>query len=162
MRYFFIILLSACTLSFQAQPKISFSFDDGSTGDRPGYTLEEWNELLLKSLREAEVQAIFFATGKNLQWAKGKYLLNSWDQAGHSIANHTWTHPNFNNPELSAAQFKSELLATDSLIRNYEHYLKLFRFPYLKEGSSPTQVDHYRKTLTENGCLLYTSDAADD
>ncbi|MEM9673396.1 MAG: polysaccharide deacetylase family protein, partial [Bacteroidota bacterium] len=87
-----IILLS---ISFQAigQPTISFTFDDGVTADYPGYPFEVWNSMLLDKLDSARVNAIFFVTGHNKADQKGKFLLESWNDRGHSIANHTYSHP---------------------------------------------------------------------
>src|SRR5688500_12675054 len=66
----------------QAQPTISFTFDDGVTQDMPGYTFEEWNSMLLSHLDRAQVKAVFFATGFNKLNNKGKSLLQSWNTNG--------------------------------------------------------------------------------
>ena len=147
MRSIFLSLLLTISLASYGQPSISFTFDDGSTSDRPGYPFEEWNEMLLDKLDKADVQAVFFIKAGGLVNKKGKYLLNSWNERGHKIGNHTYTHPNFNREDISVADFKRELLKTDSLIRNYSNYVKLFRFPYLKEGGSTPKVDSIRKIL---------------
>ncbi|TRX57607.1 polysaccharide deacetylase family protein [Fulvivirga sp. M361] len=147
MRSIFLVLLLIISLASYGQPSISFTFDDGSTSDRPGYTFEEWNEMLLDKLDKADIRAVFFIKAGGLVNEKGKYLLNSWNERGHKIGNHTYTHPNFNREDVSVSDFKRELLKTDSLIRNYSNYVKLFRFPYLKEGSSTPKVDSIRQIL---------------
>ncbi len=156
----FFLTLSICSL---AQQTISFTFDDGSIVDQGNLKLEEWNGMILKSLEDAGVTATFFVTTQGKQSEKGKMVLNSWDKAGHSIANHTHTHPSFNNPNVSALGFEKELLRADKIIQNYTGYKRLFRFPYLKEGNNTEKADSIRQILDkhnyQNGYV--TIDASD-
>lgn len=146
-----------------AQPKVSFTFDDGTTADRPGYTFEQWNKMLLDNLDDANLKAVFFVTGRNKKNKKGKLLLKSWNEKGHNIANHTYTHPNYNNDGVTFEDFAVEITKTDTLIKNYSNYIKLFRFPYLKEGNTQAKVDSIRKFLNEKGYKngYVTIDASD-
>lgn len=145
------------------RPKISFTFDDGNTGDMPGYPFRVWNELLLKNLEQAGVQAIFFATGNNKTDEKGRFLLKSWNDAGHTIANHTFSHPNYNSNKISFIDFKTELLKTDTIISQYSNYRKLFRFPYLKEGNTAEKINLFRDFMQKQGYRngYVTIDASD-
>ena len=164
MKNFFLIFFAIASITAHAQSKkISFTFDDGSLSDRPGYPLEEWNQLLLSHLEEAEVKAIFFVSGFNKTGEKGQALLKSWNDKGHGIANHTVTHPNYNSSKVSFEDFRDELLNNDTIIRQYSNYIPLFRFPYLKEGNTPEKVSKFRKLMKEhayrNGYV--TIDASD-
>jgi peptidoglycan/xylan/chitin deacetylase (PgdA/CDA1 family) len=151
------------TLLIFGQPKISLSFDDGMTNDRPGYTLKEWNGLLLEKLRQNDVQSILFVAGSNKFSKLGKYVLQSWNDHGHLIANHTMNHPNYNHDDIGPARFMGELLSNDSVIRGYSNYTKLFRFPYLKEGDTPEKVASFRSFMKEKGYRngYVTIDASD-
>ena len=152
-------------ISFQAvgQPTISFTFDDGVTNDYPGYSFDVWNRMLLDKLDNAGINTVFFVTGHNKVNHKGTFLLKSWNDRGHQIANHTYSHPNYNRDEISAATFANEILRTDSIINDYGNYTKLFRFPYLKEGNTKGKVDSIRQFLQtqdyQNGYV--TIDASD-
>lgn len=147
----------------QEKPKVAFTFDDGSTSDMPNYRLEEWNQLILDNLEKHKVKAVLFAAGSFLQGAKGDYILSSWNNAGHKIGNHTFTHPNLNSNEISLEKFEGELLKNDSLIRQYSNYYPFFRFPYLKEGNTVEKRDGFRKFLRANGYNIghVTIDASD-
>jgi peptidoglycan-N-acetylglucosamine deacetylase len=134
-----------------AQPTISFTFDDGDTQDMPGYPLKTWNEMILSHLEKGGVKAVFFVTGNNKRGDKGKYLLSSWNDKGHFIANHTYSHPSYSNPKVTFEQFRVEILKTDSIIRLYSKFLPLFRFPYLKEGDTKAKIDSLRTFLKEKG-----------
>lgn len=134
-----------------SKPTISFTFDDGSVNDMPGYPLQRWNSMLLENLKKHDVKAILFSTGSNKTSEEGKYVLASWNTAGHRIANHTMTHPNFNSKSMSVEKFEWELLANDSLIKSYSNYLPFFRFPYLKEGNTAEKVQAFRLFMQEKG-----------
>lgn len=132
------------------KPKISFSFDDGSTSDMGEYKLEIWNQLLLDNLAKHQVKAVLFSSGANKLSEKGKYVLNSWNNAGHFIANHSFSHPNFNSKSKTIEDFKTELLKNDSIIKSYSNFYPYFRFPYLKEGNTNEKVEGFRTVLKEN------------
>lgn len=132
------------------KPTVSFTFDDGITSNLAGFKFEEWNEKILSHLENENLKAVFFVTGKNKLDNKGQYLLKSWNDKGHKIANHTYTHPSFYIKENSATLFQKELLQTDSIISKFGNHTKLFRFPYLKEGGNKLKVDSIRSILAEN------------
>ncbi len=155
-----MLLISAKMIS---QPTISFTFDDGITEDRCGYSFKDWNAMLLGHLEKANIKTIFFVTGKNKIDENGKFLLNSWNEKGHRIGNHTYTHPYYNSKKVSFKDFSGELIKTDEVINGYSNYIRLFRFPYLKEGNTQGKVDSIRQFLKEkkykNGHV--TIDASD-
>ena len=157
-----VLILLAC-LTSAAQPTISFTFDDGSTSNRANLKFEEWNNMILNTLDSAGVNATFFVKTKGMESEAGKYLLKSWDSRGHKIANHTHTHPYFNSEDVNAEDFRRELLKADELIKNYNNYVKFFRFPYLKEGNSRSKIDSIRQILKDNGYRngYVTIDASD-
>lgn len=162
-----IVQLSSVCVFAQAgkeeKPKIAFTFDDGATADFGSYKLEDWNERLLGNLKKHQLKAILFSMGANKTSAKGRYVLSSWDNAGHGIANHTFSHPNFNSKSTTLESFKLELMMNDTLINKYRNYRRYFRFPYLKEGNSKEKVDGFRAFLKQkeyrNGHV--TVDASD-
>lgn len=132
-------------------PVISFTFDDGKTADLAGFKLHDWHGRILSALAKHQTKAIMFVAGHNKKSKQGIYMLTSWNNAGHYLANHTLNHPNFNQEEVTLEQYKNELLANDLIIKEYSNYLKLFRFPYLKEGNTPEKVVGFRTFLKEQG-----------
>lgn len=158
-----IIVLLVLSLRVYSQPTVSFTFDDGVTGDMPGYSFEQWNEMLLEQLDRAEVKAVFFVTGANKLDEKGQFLLKSWNDRGHRIGNHTFSHLNYNRAETTFEKFKVEFLTTDTIINKFGNYIRLFRFPFLKEGNTKEKVSLFREFMKEhqynNGYV--TIDASD-
>ncbi|MBK6477148.1 MAG: polysaccharide deacetylase family protein [Saprospiraceae bacterium] len=145
------------------KPSISFTFDDGATQDIGPYKLDIWNQFILDHLKAHHLKAILFSTGYNKTTPEGKYILSSWNDAGHKIANHTFTHPNFNDKKTTLGDFESELMLNDSIIRPYSNYYPQFRFPYLKEGNTSEKITGFRRILQEKGYKIghVTVDASD-
>lgn len=151
MRYIILTLAFFTSLISVAQPTISFTFDDGSLSKRANYEFEEWNDMILSALDDAKIKAVFFVKTEGKSTDKGRHLLETWNDKGHLIANHTYSHPNFNKEEINAEDFRTELLRADSLINSFSNYTKLFRFPYLKEGNTTTEVDSIRQIMKYYG-----------
>lgn len=156
--FFFLIT----TLIF-SQSKVSFTFDDGALGNKPNYTFNEWNGLLLKKLKDANIEAMFFVKGSDKATVKGKQLLESWNNDNHKIANHSFNHSNYNSKKHTFNKFKNDFIKNDSLLNTYSNYSKFFRFPYLKEGNTQVKVNSVRAFLNNqnyrNGHV--TIDASD-
>ena len=133
-----------------AKPIVSFTFDDGITNGVAGFKFQEWNEMILSHLRAENLKTVFFVTGENKQDQRGQFLLQSWNDEGHKIANHSYSHPFFNAEENTANLFENQLLRTDTIISKFSNQVKFFRFPYLKEGQNKTKVDSIRNILSKN------------
>lgn len=163
MKHIILVLFFSTSLTTLAQPTISFTFDDGNTSNHGNFKFEDWNNMILNTLDSAGINAIFFVKTRGISSEKGKHLLESWDNQGHKIANHTFSHPFFNSEDINAEDFRKELLKADELIKNYSNYVKLFRFPYLKEGNGQSEVDSIRQILKDNGYRngYVTIDASD-
>ncbi|PCJ94914.1 MAG: polysaccharide deacetylase [Flavobacteriaceae bacterium] len=146
-----------------SKPIVSFTFDDGITSDIANFKFEEWNEMILSHLENENLKAIFFVTGRNKLNKKGQFLLQSWNDKGHKIANHSFSHPYFNSDKNNSHLFELELLRTDTIISKFSNNIKFFRFPYLKEGQNKAKVDSLRTILSkhnyQNGYV--TIDASD-
>lgn len=162
MKYLFIVSALFISTNVFTQ-SVSFTFDDGSLGNMPGYSLQEWNSMLLKKLDNANIKTMLFVTGNDKNSKKGDNLLNSWNNKGHKIANHTFSHSNYNSELTTFEDFKNDFIKNDSIIHKYSNYTKLFRFPYLKEGNTQEKIDSFRVFLKSQGYRngYVTIDASD-
>ena len=139
---FAAILLIFITPSFpQVKSSVCFTFDDGNPNDILDYNYLQWNQMILDTLKANNLQAVFYVCGKNLDNREGKNILKSWDNAGHIIANHTYTHLNYNNTKNSFEKYKFDILRCDSIICGYKNYQKYFRAPFLKYGDTKEKRD---------------------
>jgi len=133
------------------QPVISFTFDDGKTSDLAGIKLQQWHGGILKALEKHRIKAIMYVAGHNKRTTNGKYVLSSWVQAGHYLANHTLNHPNFNDEATTLEVYKKELMDNEALLKQYPRFIKYFRFPYLKEGNTDEKINGFRTFLKQQG-----------
>ena len=98
--------------------EIALTFDDGPARGTPRF---------LELLDELDVPATFFVCGKNVQ--RRPLVARSIVEAGHSIGNHTYSHPML--PLRSPAQARHELAQTQSAISEATGVRPvLFRPPY--------------------------------
>ena len=85
--------------------EVALTFDDGPN---PIYTPQ-----MLAVLNSFGVRATFFEVGGSVQtWP---YLSKSVHDAGHSVQNHSWSHPQL--PALPDAAVRSQLVATSDVIQ---------------------------------------------
>ena len=104
-----------------AKKKLALTFDDGPDPD--------WTPRILDILKEKNVPAAFFVIG----WDANKWpqLLRREYEEGHEIGNHTYTHPDWESPQLKPAQIRWELNLTERLIESTIGAKSLlFRPPY--------------------------------
>jgi peptidoglycan/xylan/chitin deacetylase (PgdA/CDA1 family) len=161
----FSVLLNAQNLVLKTNQvrKIAFTFDDGDTASYKGFPLEVWNNSILSTLDKYQLKAILFAHGKNKLNEKGRFILQSWNDRGHLIGNHSFAHKNYSHPKATFQWFKDDFLKNDSIIRLYTNYVKLYRFPYLKQGETKEKVDSVQQLFSQLNYKIghVTVDASD-
>jgi len=104
-----------------AKKKLALTFDDG-----PDPT---WTPKVLDILKEKNVPATFFVIG----WDANRWpqLLRREYAEGHEVGNHTYSHPDWEDPRLSPTQIRWELNLTERLIESTLGVKSLlFRPPY--------------------------------
>lgn len=117
---------------------VALTFDDGPSSNVPE---------ILSILRNVDVKATFFVTGKELEenMAAGQLLA----AAGHELGNHTYSHTRM--VLKSQAYVKEEIEKTDALIRQAGYRGEiLFRPPHAKKllGLPLYLSRNNRKTIT--------------
>ena len=129
----------------------SITMDDFYWQNNVKLTGAERNQAILEALKKHRTKAALFVIGRNIEDEEGKKLLNAWDQAGHMIANHTYSHRNLNAPDADVKAYQDDILQADALLKQYPRFRKFFRFPFLKEGDTVAKRDSVRAFLAEHG-----------
>lgn len=144
-----------------AAPRVSITMDDFNLFGADDPTAEKRYQAILSALRAHSVKAALFVAGRNIDSAPGRRLLQQWNDAGHIIANHTYSHRNYENSDFT--QYAADILRCDALIKDYPQFRRLFRFPYLKEGKTVEQRDRLRTFIADHGYRngAVTIDASD-
>lgn len=147
----------------QGPTEIAITMDDPKPDELAGVAGTEVNHRILKTLGEERVTAALFVTGMRIDNTAGSALIREWDQAGHRICNHTYSHRNYCSSEVSYEWFAADFEKNEPLIREYKNFTRLFRYPFLKEGETAEKRDRFRVFLRERGYRVghVTVDASD-
>jgi peptidoglycan/xylan/chitin deacetylase (PgdA/CDA1 family) len=153
-------------------PEIAFTFDDPTTAGGVGLTWRELNQRILAVLAKRKVKSVLFVCGKRVDDEAGRQVIAAWDGAGHLIGNHSYSHLYFNQnansdsdefKKITLAEFEADALKNEPLIRECRHFVRLFRYPFFKEGDTIEKRDGMRSFLQEHGYRIgrATIDASD-
>lgn len=148
----------------KGSPEIAVTIDDFNWNKSVKLNPHERNRSMLESLRShGDLKATLFVACRYVDSDEGKKLLQSWDQAGHLIANHSYSHKYLNSKNVTAEVFTADIARCDEIIRTYPQFEKMFRFPFLKEGDTSTKRDAVRQFLQQRGYRTghVTIDASD-
>jgi peptidoglycan/xylan/chitin deacetylase (PgdA/CDA1 family) len=156
-REFVKLAAAAAPLAFpsslwsKTEPReIAFTFDDPKTDAVANLSCREINQRMLATLDRRKLKSVLFVVGKRVDSTEGKQIVGAWDGAGHDIGNHSYSHFNFNDA-ITLADFEADVARNEPLIRDYPHFVRLFRFPYFKEGDTAEKRDGMRAFLKQHG-----------
>ena len=143
-------------------PEIAFTFDDPKIEGGAGLRWRDVNEGILGALGKPRIKSALFVCGKRVDSPEGQRLVAEWDRAGHDIGNHSYSHLNLNG-SVTLAEFEADTLKNEPLIRDYAHFVRLFRHPFFKEGDTVEKRDGMRSFLRQHGYRIgrATIDASD-
>jgi peptidoglycan-N-acetylglucosamine deacetylase len=144
-----------------AGPEVAITMDDFSLHGADEPTAEKRNAAILEAFRAHKIKAAIFVCAANIELPFQQRLLKQWNDDGHIIANHTYSHRNYDRSDFS--EYAADVLHCETLIKGFPQFRRLFRFPYLKEGKTAEHRDRMRAFLAEhkykNGAV--TIDASD-
>ena len=145
------------------KPRIAVTMDDPSTTLGPNIAWREANRNILDTLEKWSLKTALFVCGMRVDSAQGKELLGQWDDAGHLICNHSYSHFNLNSAKTTYDDFVADFERNEPLIKSYRRFTRLFRYPFLKEGDTTEKRDQFRALLKHRGYAVghVTIDASD-
>jgi peptidoglycan/xylan/chitin deacetylase (PgdA/CDA1 family) len=145
-----------------ARPQLALTLDDPTLTLGSVLKWQEANSRLLNAISAKGVRAALFVCGMRVDEADGGKLLSAWDQAGHMICNHSYSHK-FYGERTTYADFAVDFLKDEKVIAPYHNRTALFRYPFLKEGDTADKRDRFRALLRERGYRVghVTIDASD-
>lgn len=130
--------------------EISFTMDDPQVLETPLLSAKERNERILKAFEDHKIKGALFVCGMRIDNKEGENVLKAWDNEGHMIGNHTYSHKNFNKEEISFKEYSEDFLKVEPLIKKYKNFSAIYRFPFLKEGNTKEKRDEMRAFLQKN------------
>lgn len=104
----------------QAARPVLLTFDDGPC--------EATTPQILDTLREFRLHAVFFVIGQRLEKASNRELVRRMIDHGHTVGNHSYTHPNL--ARLTSRMILQEMEHTQLRLEELGVQERLFRPPY--------------------------------
>jgi ATP-dependent Clp protease ATP-binding subunit ClpA/peptidoglycan/xylan/chitin deacetylase (PgdA/CDA1 family) len=141
---FSIFLVSTASHSNQ----VALSFDDAPMRKMEIYSGKARTERLLSVLQKYKIQTVFFSVTSNFDTDDGLERMKLYDEAGHFIANHTHTHPNFD--ETPTDDFIDNFNKAHKQLTQFKNFKAWFRFPMLRHGNTLQKRDAMRAYLHKN------------
>jgi len=132
------------------RPQLALTLDDPTLSLGSVLKWQDANARILKAIAAKDVRAALFVCGMRVDDADGAKLLAAWDQAGHLICNHSYSHK-FYGERTNYADFAFDFLKNEKVIAPYHNRTSLFRYPFLKEGDTADKRDRFRALLKERG-----------
>ena len=150
MKCFAFLFLLVAHPAFAGQ--IAFTMDDLRSDATLFMKASERTKRVLQTLKEqGDVKAALFVCGRRVDNPEGKKLLARWDEAGHLIGNHSYSHLYYHSSKIPYEKYTRDLLKGEAVISRLAYFSKFFRFPFLKEGNSKEKRDRFREFLKKQG-----------
>jgi peptidoglycan-N-acetylglucosamine deacetylase len=144
------------------RPQVALTMDDPTLNLQSMMKWHDANSRILKTVDSRNVRAALFVCGMRVDEPDGAKLLTTWDQAGHLLGNHSYSHL-FYGERTSYADFAVDFLKNEKIVAPYQNRRPFFRYPFLKEGDTADKRDKFRALLRERGYKIghVTIDASD-
>lgn len=158
----FLILILYVPQVWSAEIAITID-DPGAARENNPISWEERTQKILNILKKHNLKITLFVTGKRVDTPEGHKIIKMWNDAGHIIANHSYSHLYYHSDKVTFNDYSNDILKNETVIKSYKNFKKYFRFPYLKEGNTINKRDSLRKLLTKNSYKngYVTIDASD-
>ncbi|MEO0913965.1 MAG: polysaccharide deacetylase family protein [Pseudomonadota bacterium] len=105
-------------------------------------------ELVNRALAAHGIEAVGFVVGNQIR-DKTLPALQAFVEAGHTLGNHSWSHPDYGTLTIDA--FREEPRLTDEALSPWLGERKYYRFPYLREGETEAAKAAATAVLAEFG-----------
>jgi peptidoglycan/xylan/chitin deacetylase (PgdA/CDA1 family) len=145
------------------RPQVALTMDDPNISFASRIPWQEANKRILGALKAHQLNAALFVCGMRVDRPEAHGLVAEWNDAGHLICNHSYSHLLFTDPAVTYSEFAADFIRNEPIIAPYRQRTQLFRYPFLKEGDTVEKRDRFRSLLKENQYKVghVTIDASD-
>ncbi|WP_413574676.1 polysaccharide deacetylase family protein [Bdellovibrio sp. HCB290] len=147
----FICAVLILSISVASAKEVALTIDDAPLSGGLIYSGPKRTSRFIDVLKKEKIQAAFFCNPSRLNQDDGAARLTRYANAGHIIANHTFSHPSLN--QVTASEYAKEIERAESILSSYSTFKKWFRFPFLHEGRTIEKRDAIRKHLDDSGYI---------
>jgi peptidoglycan/xylan/chitin deacetylase (PgdA/CDA1 family) len=146
----FSVLAVMLSVTVSHAGEIALSFDDAPMRDGVFLTGMERAKMLVRKLDSLGVdEVVFFCTTEKIYGPTSGKRLRLYGEAGHKIANHTYSHPHPDQP--GARRYMIDVDRAHKTLVEYPNFVHWFRYPFLDEGRTRPIRDSVRAALAERG-----------
>jgi hypothetical protein len=131
-------------------PQFAVTMDDFAWHNAVHLTAEDRNRAILDVLSAVRTKAALFVVGENAEEEQGKTMLKVWDDAGHIIGNHTYSHRSLSS-RITIADYEQDILRAEAVLKDFKQFRRVFRYPLLKEGDTAAKRDRVHAFLKAHG-----------
>ena len=134
-----------------AEPEeIALSLDDAPMPGTAIFSGRNKTKKIIEALKEKNCPPIgIFAVGEYTQVGNNMERLRMYGEAGHIIANHSYSHHKLNN--VTTQDFIADIKRAHDVLSSLPNFKPLFRFPYLCEGKNEKQRQEVIEFLQQMG-----------
>jgi peptidoglycan/xylan/chitin deacetylase (PgdA/CDA1 family) len=150
------VVMSSCggaatTPAPPAPRQIALTFDDAPRGDGAFFSGPQRADALIAALDEAGVaEAMFFVlTGNIAAHRDGEDRLRAYARAGHTLANHSHTHPSLLRTGVPA--YLADIDTASAILKELPSVRPFFRYPFLHEGRGAVERADMEAGLAARG-----------
>lgn len=131
-------------------PEIAISLDDAPMPGTVLFSGMDKTKAIIQKLQEVNSPSVgIFALGMYTQRAQNMERLRMYGEAGHILANHSYSHYRLN--DVTAQVFIKDIQKAHECLSSLPNFLPLFRFPYLCEGKDTQQRQEVMQALKGMG-----------
>ncbi|MEP6848418.1 MAG: polysaccharide deacetylase family protein [Acidobacteriota bacterium] len=137
-----------------AKPQVAITLDDPDIDPTPLQSPEERNRSILAALKKhGDLKAALFVSGRKIDHDAGRKLLQKWNDAGHILGNHTYSHSYYPSKKIAFEWYADDIVRVEDILKSYPQFerSRYMRFPFLKEGDTLEKRDRMRGFLKERG-----------
>lgn len=147
--YLLILVLSSGGWMNIYAGEIALTFDDAPMPDSTLMSGAQRTQKLITGLKASGVKDVmFFCTTKHIDEA-GDRRLREYAANGFHLAHHSHSHESAN--VLTHAEYLRDFAMADRILRKYENFLPLHRFPYLHYGKDAADIQVLQKAIRKAG-----------
>lgn len=156
--------LASCMQNPAANPELVSASDFTTAPSRVAVTIDDlpyvmpsrtspedglrYTKQITAAMREHGIIATGFVVGQQIN-AQSLSALQAFVDAGHTIGNHSWSHPDYGT--LTRDAFFEETRRTDEVLQQWIDGQRFYRFPFLREGETEATKAAATEVLSELG-----------
>jgi peptidoglycan/xylan/chitin deacetylase (PgdA/CDA1 family) len=128
-------------------PRLAITMDDFNVLDTVRMPAADRGARILATLKQHGARSMALVVGSYATTDQGRAVLDAWAQAGHTVGNHTYSHPDYHARSTSPQAFADDFRRADATLRHRNGFIRFFRFPMLRGGDTAEKRDAMRAVL---------------